>query len=131
MKLTFATEDCIIGIIVGFLLIFYTGKLYPLKLNQYIYAVAFGIFIIFIFLDIIHEFSDLSRHPGFILFSIVHSLADLVLSVALISFFTGINIPYMTSMIVPYFQNEAMILYAGIFLVAGNLLWLVMYPFIM
>ena len=131
MKLTFATEDCVIGVIVGFLVIFYAGKLYPLKLNQYLYAAAFVIFIIFIFLDIIHEFSDLSTHPGFIFFSLVHSLADLVLSVSLIAFFAGINIPYISTIIVPYFQNEAMLLYAGIFLVAGNLLWLVTYPFIM
>ena len=130
MKLTFATEDCVVGIVVGFLLVMYAGKLYPLKLSPYVYALAFAVFMVFIFLDILHEFSDLSTHPGFILFSIVHSLVDLALSLAIISFFTGWNIPYITSIIVPYFQNEAMILYAGIFLVAGNLLWLVMYPFI-
>ena len=130
MKLTFATEDCVVGIAVGFLLIMYAGKIYPLKLPNYLYAIAFGIFIIFIILDIIHEVSDLSIHPGFILLSILHSVADMVLSIGLISYFTGLNIPYVTSLIVPYLQNEAMILYAGIFLIAGNLIWLVMYPFI-
>ena len=129
MKLTFAAEDCVIGAICGLLLLMYAGKIYPLKLNPYVYAVIFAILIIFIFFDVIHEFSDLSTHPFFILFSILHSLVDLALALAFISFFAQVNIPYVTTMLVPLI-SETSIYYAGIFMVVANVLWIIFLPFV-
>ena len=129
MKLTIPIEDLIVGIICGILLIGYTERYFSLKLNHFVYVVAFIIYIVFIILDIAYEFSDLTTHFGFIVFSIIHSLIDLILSLALISFFSGWNIPYITSFIVPYLQNEAYIFGAGLFFIIGNVIWLVIYPF--
>jgi len=72
---------------------------------------------------------DLATHFGFIVLSILHNLVDIVLSLTIISFFSGWNIPYITQYLVPYLQNEPVIFGAGIFLIAGNVFWLVVYPF--
>ena len=129
MKLTVPIEDLIIGIICGLLLVGYTEKFFPLKLNEYVYVIAFIIYCVFIALDILFELSDLTTHFGFIVLSIAHNLVDLVLSLTVISHFSEWSIPYITSYLVPYLQNESLIFGAGVFLVLGNLFWLVVYPF--
>ena len=85
MKATFEAEDAVIGIICGLLLIGYTGHFFSLKLNNYVYVGAFAVFIIFILIDLACEFHDLTTHFGLIVFSIVHNLIDLVLSLGFIS----------------------------------------------
>ena len=128
MKFAIEAEDAIIGIICGFLIITYAGKLYPLKLNEFVYAAAFAVFIVFIILDIINEFKDWSQ-IGLTLLSIAHNAVDFVISLAFISHFSGLNIPYVTSTLVPYLQNEQILLGAGIFLAASNAVWLATMPF--
>ena len=130
MKLIFAAEDTIIGIICGLLLIGLTGRFFSLKLSDVIYVIAFIIYGFFILLDIVNELKDLTTHFGFILFSLLHSFVDLVIALTFTSHFSGWNIPYITPTFVPYLQNEAMIFYAGAFLVVGNVIWLIMYPFL-
>ena len=128
MKFAIEAEDAIIGIICGLLIITYTGKIYPLKLNEFVYVAAFAVFIIFIILDVINEFKDWSQ-IGLTLLSIMHNLIDLGISLAFISHFSGLNIPYITSILVPYLQNEPIMAGAGIFLVVSNALWLLTMPF--
>ena len=48
-------------------------------------------------------------HFGFIVFSLIRSLADLVIALAFISHFSKWSIPYITSTFVPYLQNEVII----------------------
>ena len=128
MKFAIEAEDAIIGIICGLLVIAFTGRLYPLKLNEFVYVAAFAVFIIFIILDIINEFRDWTQ-IGLTLLSILHNVVDLAIVLAFISHFSGLNIPYITSTLVPYLQNESIMLGAGIFLVASNALWLLTMPF--
>lgn len=129
MKSALVIEDLIIGILCGLLLVGFTGRYFSLKLNKTIYVIAFIIYIVFILLDIINEFSDLTTHTGFIVLSILHNLFDAVISLTFISYFSGWNIPYLTSILVPYLQNEAIIFYAGAFLVVSNAIWIMIYPF--
>ena len=129
MKATFEAEDAVIGIICGLLLIGYTGHFFSLKLNNYVYVGAFAVFIIFILIDLAWEFHDLTTHFGLIVFSIVHNLIDLVLSLGFISHFSGWNIPYITAYIVPYLQEPVFMYWAGLFLVIGNAIWLFIFPF--
>lgn len=128
MKFAIEAEDAIIGILCGLLILTYTGRVYPLKLNSWIYVAAFVIFIIFIFLDIINEFKDWTQ-IGLTLLSIAHNLIDLMIALAFISHFSGLNIPYVTSALAPYLQNGPVIAGAGIFLIATNALWLLTMPF--
>ncbi len=130
MKFTFAAEDTIAGIICGLLLIGLIGRFFSLKLSNTLYVIAFIAFSVFILLDIVNEVRDLTTHFGFIVFSLVHSIADLGIAATFISHFSGWNIPYITSAFVPYLKNEALIFYAGMFLVIGNVIWLCLYPFL-
>jgi len=130
MKLIFAAEDTIIGIICGLLLVGFTGRFFSLKLSDIIYVIAFVIYGFFILLDIVNEIRDLTTHFGFILFSLAHSFVDLVIALAVISNFSGWSIPYITSIFVPYLQNESYVFYSGAFLVVGNVIWLILYPFL-
>ena len=129
MKAIFEIEDAVVGIICGILLLGYVGKYFSLKLNSYVYAAAFAVFIIFIFLDIVNEVKDLTTHFGLIVLSLVHNLADLIIALGFISFFTKWNIPYITPYLVPYLQSESLIGWIGIFLIAGNAMWFVLFPF--
>ncbi|MBI2657276.1 hypothetical protein HYX08_01125 [Candidatus Woesearchaeota archaeon] len=130
MKFTFAAEDTIIGIICGLLLIGLTGRFFSLKLSNIVYVLAFIAYIIFLLLDIVNEAKDLTTHFGFIVFSLAHSIVDLGIAAAFVSYFSGWNIPYVTANFVPYLKNEALIFYAGMFLVIGNVIWLILYPFL-
>ena len=130
MKLTFAAEDTIIGIICGLLLIGLTGRFFSLKLNNILYVIVFIVYVFFILLDIVNELRDLTTHFGFIVFSLLHSLADLAIALAFISHFSKWSIPYITSTFVPYLQNEVIIFWLGVFLVVGNVVWLILYPFL-
>ena len=130
MKFTFAAEDTIIGTICGLLLIGFSGIFFSIKLSNIFYTVAFIIYSIFLLLDIFNELRDLTTHMGFIIFSLIHSFADLVIALAVISHFSKWSIPYLTSMSAPYLQSTAFIFWLGIFLVAGNLIWMMLYPFL-
>jgi len=133
MKFTFAAEDTIVGIVCGLLLIGYTGRIFSLKLGSFLYVIAFIAYVVFILLDIVNELRDLTTHFGFIVFSLLHSFADLIIALAFVSFFSKWNIPYITSRFVPYLQGEGaigLIFWLGVFLVVGNVIWLILYPFL-
>ena len=130
MKLIFAAEDTVVGIICGLLLVGFTGTFFSLKLSDIVYVVAFIIYSFFILLDVFNEVRDLTTHFGFIMFSLLHSFVDLLIAITAISHFSGWSIPFITSVFVPYLQNESTIFYAGIFLVVGNVIWLILYPFL-
>lgn len=130
MKFTFAAEDTIAGIICGLLLIGLTGRFFSLKLSNALYVIAFIAFSVFILLDIVNELRDLTTHFGFIVFSLLHSLVDLGIALAFISHFSGFSIPYITAIFVPYLQNEVIVFWLGVFLVVGNVVWLILYPFL-
>ena len=129
MKFLFEFQDAVVGIICGLLLIGLTERFFSLELSNWVYAIAFIIFAISIILDILFEFSDLRVHFNFTIASLIHSIADLIIALSFISHFSGFNIPYITSNLVPYLQNEVTVFWLGIFLVAGNAVWLLLYPF--
>ena len=129
MKLTIEAEDAIVGIVCGLLLLGLTGIFFTLKLSNIVYAISFIIFIIFIVLDVVNDLRYLVSHFKIVLLSILHNLVDLVIALAFVSYFTGYNIPVITSSLVPYLQSEQIIMWAGIFLVVTNTIWLITLPF--
>lgn len=129
MKFLFEFEDAVIGVICGLLLIGLTGRFFSLELGNIVYLIVFILFSISIILDVLFEFSDLKVHFVFTVISIAHSIVDFIISLAFISHFSGLNIPFITNNLVPYLQNEAIIFWIGIFLAASNAVWLISYPF--
>lgn len=128
MKLTFEAEDAIVGALCGLLIVGYTERYFSLKLPDFLYIAAFAIFIAFILLDVIYEFSDFTN-LGFMLFSLVHNLIDFVISISIISHFAKWNLPYISSLIVPYLQDPNIMFGIGAFLFVGNVIWLFIFPF--
>ena len=129
MKMIFEAEDAIVGVICGLLVLGLTGKYFSLKLPPFVYVIAFGILIFFILLDLVNEVKDLSTHLGLIILSIIHNLIDLVIAFGFISYFTKWNIPYITVSLVPYLQNEIVLYWVAMFLVAGNVICFFIFPF--
>ena len=129
MKLAIEAEDSIIGIICGLLLLGFTGTFFTLKLSNILYAIAFIVFIIFIVLDVVNDLRYIASYFKIVLLSIFHNLVDLAIALAFVSHFTGYDIPVITAKLVPYLQNEQVIMWAGIFLVVTNTIWLVTLPF--
>ena len=129
MKAIFEVEDAIIGIICGVFLLGYAGKYFSFKLNPYVYVAVFVVFIFFICLDIVNEVKDLSTHFGLIVLSLIHDFADLAISLSFISFFTKLDIPYITAYLVPYLKSEIFIGYVGMFLIIANVVWFFLFPF--
>ena len=128
MKLAFDSEDAIIGIIVGLLVLGLSDKYYTLELNKWIYILAAVVFSIFIILDIVNEFHLFESHPLMIFILVVHNLIDLVLMAAVFSKFSGYNMPYITEIIVPFLGDPVYLFYIGAFLIGANILWLITMP---
>ncbi len=128
MKLSIEAEDAIIGIICGVLLLGFTGTFFTLKLSNIFYVIAFIIFIVFILLDFINEFRWIASHFKIVLLSMAHNIIDLIISLGYISYFTGFNIPLITSRILPYLQNQEITKWMGVFLAVSNAVWLVTLP---
>ena len=130
MKLIFAAEDTIVGIVCGLLLIGLTETYFSLKLSNTLYLVVFIVYAVVILMDIVNEVRDLTTHFVFIIFSLVHSIVDLAIALAFISHFGSWSIPYVTSALVPYLASQTVVFWMGAYLVIGNIVWLILYPFL-
>ncbi|HII65269.1 TPA: hypothetical protein HA295_00660 [Candidatus Woesearchaeota archaeon] len=128
MKLTVAVEDCIIGAVMGLLMVGLSGKFFSLKLPDILYALGFGLFLVFIILDLINEIANFSGSMMIIFLTFAHNIIDAVLTVAFISKFTAYTIPYITDYAVPLLSTPEGIFYAGAFLVVANAIWIFTAP---
>jgi len=128
MKLIFSSEDCIIGLIFGVLLVSMSEKWFKIPYTKTLLMILIPILAIVIFLDIASEITDLGRHFLFISISILHSIFDLVLGVAFYSVFFKFSLPYI-SMITPYLSNLNFLYYLGLFEIISHIVWLALTPF--
>ena len=118
IKLFFDSEDALWGMIVGALVLGLASSLpgnIKIPFNKEILIGALGLYIPIILMDIGHEMHDLSRHPFFILLSILHNLLDLAIVIG----FFGL------------LKNASTLIYVGYFFLVGNFIWLIIYPFVM
>ncbi|MBI2135573.1 hypothetical protein HYU06_00705 [Candidatus Woesearchaeota archaeon] len=134
IKLFFDSEDALWGMIVGALVLGLAGSLpgnIKIPFNKEILIGALVLYVPIILMDIGHEIHDLSRHPFFILLSILHSLVDLAIVVGFFALFFNFNLPYISEFVVPLLKNASTLIYVGYFFLVGNFIWLVLYPFVM
>ena len=134
IKLFFDSEDALWGMIVGALVLGLAGSLpgnIKIPFNKEILIGALVLYVPIILMDIGHEMHDLSRHPFFILLSILHSLVDLAIVVGFFGLFFNFNVPYISEFIVPLLKNASTLIYVGYFFLVSNFIWLVLYPFVM
>lgn len=128
MKLLVEIEDQLAGIAAGIMLIAFTERYFKIPYSRILLLISLVVFFIFLILDIIYNFKDIGgQHIGWMLLAQVHSLIDIALVAALFSWLTKINLPFVTERIVPYFENQTIVLAIGFFFVIGSIFWLIIY----
>src|SRR3989338_2774414 len=128
MKLLVEIEDQLAGIAAGIMVIAFTERYFKIPYSKTLLIISLMVFFIFLILDIIYNFIDVGgQHIGWMLLGLIHSLIEMVLVASLFSWLIKINIPYLTELVVPYFDNPSIVLGVGFFFVIGSLIWLIIY----
>ena len=127
MKLLVEIEDQIVGIITGILVIAYTQKYFTIPFSKTLLIISLVLFFIFLVLDIFYNFKDIGgQHIGWMIITPVNSLADIALVASMFSWLTKISLPF-TNIIVPYFENQSIVLGVGFFFLIASVIWLILY----
>src|SRR3989338_952557 len=124
MKALLEYEDCIVGILMGVLVLGYEGTL-AIPYAEFLLEIGSILFLLFILFDIVNEIKDPDEHLAFTLLAIVHNIIDAILMLGFIDFFFELNIPLIGEYLVPYIGNLTFVYGIGIFLIASNALWFV------
>ena len=129
MKFLFESEDSIIGITVGIVLIGMSGLYFSLPkfaYDNFVWGLLFAASLVFTLLDVKHTFSDIGgHHKLMLLLLLLNNAVDFIVELAMAGKMFAINIPYVTSFMNPYISNPTMLLYIGIFFVASSVFWLI------
>ena len=128
MKMIFASEDCFVGILFGALILALSEKWFNLPSAKTFLIIVIPIFIIFVVLDVVWEFSDLSRHFMFIGVSILQNIFDFVLCIGFYSLFFNFSVPIISGY-TSYLTNPVVLYYLGLFEIISHIVWLVLTPF--
>jgi len=128
MKLIFAEEDCVYGILMGIIIVGLTGKYIKIPSWPIIYGIAFSISLILSFMDIAHSFSGMHRHPGIITLHWITIVIDMILEITFITFFFNIQIPFISTVLFSFIKNNTILFYIGVYFVVSNIFWTVASP---
>lgn len=130
MKFLFEAEDCVVGIIVGLILVGLSGRFFQLPEWNLLWGLLFLVSLIFTILDVLHTFRDFGGHILLTILLLLNNIIDFVIEIALAVKYLdlGITLPYI-SQYMPLLDNPLTLLVLGIFFVASSILWLVIYPF--
>lgn len=133
MKLFYAQEDSIYGLIIGLFIIGYSGlyfdisKIISIKL---IPIILFSVSLILTGLDFSHNIINMfGVHVMATSLLFLNNLIDLVIEIGFFAYFTGLKIPIIVNLL-PYLQNNSLVLYVGIFFLVSNAIWILMWPMI-
>lgn len=128
MKLLVEIEDQLAGIAAGIMVIAFTEKYFKIPYSRTLLIISLVLFFIFLVLDIIYNFVDIGgQHIGWMILSQFSSLADIALVASMFSWLTKFKMPYLTEIVVPYFENPSIVLGVGFFFVISSVIWLVIY----
>ena len=128
MKFLVEIEDQIVGIATGIMVIAFTEKYFKIPYSKTLLLISLIVYFIFIILDLIHNFVDIGgQRICWMILAQINSLIDMILVASIFSWLTKISIPYLTEIIVPYFDNATILLTAGFFFVIGSIIWLILY----
>ncbi len=130
MKFLFEAEDCVVGIIVGLILVGLSGRFFQLPGWNLLWGIIFIVSLIFTILDVTHTFTDFGGHILLIILLLLNNIIDFVIEIALAVKYLnlGITLPYV-SQYMPLLDNPLTLLILGIFFVASSIFWLITFPF--
>ena len=125
MKFLLAAEDCIIGAIVGIVLIGFSGVYFDLPDLGAAWAAVFLISLLFTLFDMRHTFSDLSGHKVMLVLLIINNIIDFVIEIGMSAKILNFNIPILSNLLNPILNQPQVLLYLGIFFIASSVFWLI------
>lgn len=128
MKILFATEDCLYMILIGAIVIGLSEKYFKLPQLNAVWGALFAIGIILTLLDIIHTFTDLSRHPLVLIGALANNLIDGTLLAALTAKYFNFTIPKLSTYAAQYLANPTYLFYIGGFFVVASVFWIIVWP---
>jgi len=131
MKLLFSSEDCLVGLVVGAVLLGLSGKYYTLPEWNILWGILFLVSLIFTFFDVFHTFSDLPGHMFLTILLFLTNIVDFIFEVALSVKYLGLNItlPFI-SQYMPLLEEPTVLFGLGVFFLASIVFWLIVTPFI-
>jgi len=130
MKFIFEGEDCIVGIIIGLLLVGLSGKYFTIpELSPILLGLIFIGSVIFSVLDIFHTFHDFAGHIFLIVLLFINNLIDIFIELGYIGYAFNFNVPYVSQIIGPYLLEPTYMFLFGAFFVVSSVFWLMVFPF--
>lgn len=131
MKLFHEIEDCIIGVIVGLILIGLSGKYFQLPEWNIIWGLIFVVSLIFTILDVFYTIMDFGGHFLLIILLFINNAVDFVIELALAIKYLGleINLPLISEFIMPLLEEPTTLFFLGIFFVVSSIFWIIVFPF--
>ncbi len=128
MKLIFDSEDCVVGIAFGALLLALSEKWFKLPFAKEALLGVSAVFAIVIVLDILHEFANFGRHFVFVASSLLHNLFDLLLIALLFGSALGVALP-VVGPLAPALADKEILFWLGLFEIVSHIIWLAIAPF--
>lgn len=130
MKLIHEYEDCIVGIIIGALIIGLSGYYFNLPNWSIGWGIIFALSAIFTIFDFFFTLFDLGKKIIPIFFLFLNNIIDIVIELSLAAYYLDFNIPYISEFINPYLSDELYLLIIGIFFIASSIFWIIATPII-
>jgi hypothetical protein len=129
MKFAVENEDNFIGLIVGIIAIGASGLYFQLPDFQYVWAGIITLSLVSSVFDIIHSLKDLKWHKYIMPMAILNNILDLIFEIPLAAYFFNYNIPGISNIMVPFFENSQYMFMIGAFFVLSSIGWLIVLRF--
>ena len=125
MKLLHESEDCIFGIILGILIIGFSGKFFTLPKLNIVWGILFAIAVVLSVLDVINTLTDLGYHHLVLIGAFLNNLIDLIIEVLFMAKYFGFSIPFFSKLVNPLLSNPTYLFCIGVFVIATSVFWLI------
>jgi len=125
MKLLFESEDCIVGLIVGILLIGLSDIIFSVPDWPLVWGIIIVLSLLMTIFDVFHTFSDLGGHIFLLILLLLNNFVDIIIELALIGFFFKFSIPFITPFFDPLLSSPIIFISLGVFFIASSLFWLI------
>jgi len=126
MKFIHEYEDCIVGLLVGIIIIGLSGMYFRLPaFPTYVWGAVMVASLLFTIFDLRHTFKELKTHRIVLILLLLNNAVDLVLEAGLAAYLFRVNIPYISYYLNPYFAQAQMLFYIGMFFIGSSVLWII------
>ncbi len=130
MKFLFDAEDCVFGLLVGYVLIGMSGIWYKLPAwPMWLWGIVFAVSLIFTLLDFANTVKELTHHPVLIALAFLNNVVDAVIELAMLAIAFSFTVPVLSPALNPYLTQPLWLMVAGIFIVVSSIFWFIMEMF--